>query len=46
METPKMREAILSKARQEAQILIDEAKSKAGEVVGKAQVISIISRDS
>jgi len=32
-----MREAILSKARQEAQILIDEAKSKAGEVVGKAQ---------
>jgi len=37
METPKMREAILSKARQEAQILIDEAKSKAGEVVGKAQ---------
>lgn len=31
-----MREAILSKARQEAQALIEEAQSKAGEMVGKA----------
>lgn len=37
METPKMREAILSKARQEAQELVDEARSRAGDMVLKAE---------
>ena len=37
METPKMREAILSKARQEAQELVDEARSRAGEMVLRAE---------
>ena len=36
METPRMREAILSKARQEAQALIEDARTKAGEMVVKA----------
>ncbi len=37
METPKMREAILSKARQEAQELVDEARSRAGEMARRAE---------
>jgi len=36
METPKMREAILSKARQDAQAVIHDAQTKAAEMVRKA----------
>ena len=37
MEVPNMREAILSKARQEAQELVEEARSRAGEMVLRAE---------
>lgn len=37
METPKMRDAILSKARQEARDLLNEARSRAGDRVLKAE---------
>ncbi|HPD21652.1 MAG: V-type ATP synthase subunit E [Desulfomonilia bacterium] len=37
MEVPNMREAILSKARQEAQELVEEARSRAAEMVLRAE---------